>query len=997
MATLFLESDGLHLCSSAGNSNTPHSWTPANGVNTTTSFVWSATAVTLPSSETIDGIVMMCRRLNTTGTVTIAISSDGGSTILQQNTYPVSALPATSASSQVVFLLSTPITGNNGSNWKVAVMASSANNAVFDRINSTTANWYFTFRRTTIQSLAATDSVLLSPGITPTTGSQNSVTLTWTDTTSTTYGGFTVCQNSSFVVPSNPNTNYTIKVNNNIVVRGGLFRIGNSEADPIPLTSSVRIEFVNSANVDFGFQCWGGSVRFHGIQKTSWALLNANAAAGSTTLTLDRSPVNWRNADEIVIGPTRRLSTEFEVGSLNGNVSGSSITVTGLGGAGGGLATPKEGNASTGRQAEVINLTRNIKLYGTSSTLGSYFVVPTNSPAEIILQYVEFYFLGSSTSDRRGVEIRSNGSTIEVKGCSFHRCNVGGACGLLVYSNNVPSSANIDDCCSYMTNYHSFYIENISPTGSINISKLVSINGSTNTNYQAIRWICTLPLNQIRVSGNGGFGLTIEGFQGISSSTGVNVHSNAKDGIQVTVDITNNSSIPWNTEYDFSGYFSWRNAGNGIYLTYSSMRTRPIRVKNLRCIGNTLEGFRSNVPCPLLEIKDSELSGETLYPSAYHIFLPGNMTVPRVDINNINFGTTLPVGSGTYEIADIVVGSGGAYGRVHCRNSIHTTKNVIGFDTASPPQGCSQFYWDGRNGEYHGYIEAQVRRIYYDTFIYNQEFVSSYENNGGKGNRTSSITATAASGTFASGTPSVLVDGSYSNAATLTNGGVVLGKWIKFDFGASDAPIITEAIWRQSGTTALGVWQWQGSNDDTNWTNIGNSFTLGGATIQTQTELSNNTSAYRYYRLNGVSGTMSNASSLQEIEFKLYYTPVGSNGIEVPPTQKIVPQNTNMKATSAPIYAFVNSGETKSFTIKIRKTDGRTEGTKPYSGAQPRIILKENDQLGINSDTVVATMSAAPGVWETFSITTPSVSETGVLEYVVDCDGIEGWINVIGV
>jgi hypothetical protein len=65
-----------------------------------------------------------------------------------------------------------------------------------------------------------------------------------------------------------------------------------------------------------------------------------------------------------------------------------------------------------------------------------------------------------------------------------------------------------------------------------------------------------------------------------------------------------------------------------------------------------------------------------------------------------------------------------------------------------------------------------------------------------------------------------------------------------------------------------GTWKWQGSNDDSSYTDIGSSFTLGGSTTQTQTELNGNVTAYRYYKLLGVSGTCTDTPYLEEIEFK---------------------------------------------------------------------------------------------------------------------------------
>jgi hypothetical protein len=56
-------------------------------------------------------------------------------------------------------------------------------------------------------------------------------------------------------------------------------------------------------------------------------------------------------------------------------------------------------------------------------------------------------------------------------------------------------------------------------------------------------------------------------------------------------------------------------------------------------------------------------------------------------------------------------------------------------------------------------------------------------------------------------------------------------------------------------------------------------------------------------------------------------------------------------------------------------------------------VVLSNPSAGITYDTVLATASGAAGSWETLSGTTAAVTEDCVLEYVVDCDGTQGWIN----
>lgn len=151
---------------------------------------------------------------------------------------------------------------------------------------------------------------------------------------------------------------------------------------------------------------------------------------------------------------------------------------------------------------------------------------------------------------------------------------------------------------------------------------------------------------------------------------------------------------------------------------------------------------------------------------------------------------------------------------------------------------------------------------------------SSYANSGGTGDRTGSITVSVSGSPFdGSSTPNRLVNGStsgdnYTNGVGM-NGTTVTGQTITFDFGSGQSKYITEAKWYMQTATGHGTWKWGGSTDNSSYTDIGSSFTLGGATTQTQTELSGNTNGYRYYRLTGVSGTSSASPFNYEIEFKI--------------------------------------------------------------------------------------------------------------------------------
>lgn len=142
---------------------------------------------------------------------------------------------------------------------------------------------------------------------------------------------------------------------------------------------------------------------------------------------------------------------------------------------------------------------------------------------------------------------------------------------------------------------------------------------------------------------------------------------------------------------------------------------------------------------------------------------------------------------------------------------------------------------------------------------------TSYANTGGTGDRTAIITATSAVVNFGTGNATKLING--TSVFDCWWHGSLTGAYVQFDFGSGK--VINEAKWYQSALDSNGVWQWEGSNDASSWTAIGSSFTLGTSATQTITELSGNTTSYRYYRLNGVSGSASSGAWLYEMEFKI--------------------------------------------------------------------------------------------------------------------------------
>jgi hypothetical protein len=145
----------------------------------------------------------------------------------------------------------------------------------------------------------------------------------------------------------------------------------------------------------------------------------------------------------------------------------------------------------------------------------------------------------------------------------------------------------------------------------------------------------------------------------------------------------------------------------------------------------------------------------------------------------------------------------------------------------------------------------------------------------------------------------------------------------------------------------------------------------------------------RATRLNGVSG-------LAGIKSWFPYgtiTPDTTYYKTASPSQRLTPSSASAKLESGKKQFAIASGQTATVTVWVRKSAA-------YNGNQPRLVLKANPAVGVNSDTIMATMSGGvdvdvgPGNFTQLSGTTPAASQDGVMEVVVDCDGTAGFVNV---
>lgn len=105
------------------------------------------------------------------------------------------------------------------------------------------------------------------------------------------------------------------------------------------------------------------------------------------------------------------------------------------------------------------------------------------------------------------------------------------------------------------------------------------------------------------------------------------------------------------------------------------------------------------------------------------------------------------------------------------------------------------------------------------------------------------------------------------------------------------------------------------------------------------------------------------------------------------PSELLTPSTTvPSKFTSAVKYVAVASGSSITVSVYVKYSGS-------YTGSTPRLVLKANPSMGFNTDQY-GTGSLNSSSFNALTITTPTASMDGVLEFYVDCDGAAGTVNV---
>lgn len=111
------------------------------------------------------------------------------------------------------------------------------------------------------------------------------------------------------------------------------------------------------------------------------------------------------------------------------------------------------------------------------------------------------------------------------------------------------------------------------------------------------------------------------------------------------------------------------------------------------------------------------------------------------------------------------------------------------------------------------------------------------------------------------------------------------------------------------------------------------------------------------------------------------------------PSERLTPQSNSLKLRSGSKFVALNAGESTAIAVYVRKSTLATNGVA-YNGTAPRLILKRNGAVGINSDILMDQLDTTSENFLKLAGVSPVVTDPGVLEFYIDCDGTQGWINI---
>lgn len=423
--TWFLSDPAALLDSEAGN------------VVVATAAAWTSGAAFAPGAITIDGLaVKLNARQGALGTITVRLYDvTGGAPVAGTTiTLNVADLPTCDATQNeggwILFAFpgAPVLLLGAGNQYRVEAQTSIAAQVTLWR-NGAANNFSRQLRTTTAQAPAAGD-ILHVMGEHTGAGAGNSFTVTMNIVAATDFGtgvdgstALTINKRGTLTYGVAAATNYYLKLSGNaIIYNGGTLNTGTVGAE-VPRDSTAVLEFDPVADGGMGLLCRNGSTWvMQGLSRTVAknvvsCLLNVDALVGDNHIHVD-TDTGWLDNDYIGVASTTRTYSQCESGQCNGAAGAAIINIKSFPGGGGTLLNAHSGTPPT--QAEVILLTRNVKVRSASAAIMAF--VSIKPTAIVDIDWVEFYYLGENATGKRGITVETTTGSCDIRYSCLHDC-----------------------------------------------------------------------------------------------------------------------------------------------------------------------------------------------------------------------------------------------------------------------------------------------------------------------------------------------------------------------------------------------------------------------------------------------------------------------------------------------------------------------------------------------------------------------------------------------
>lgn len=632
--------------------NTSYLNSESNTTSLTTAFVSSQNFT--PGAITIDGIAVKVasRSATPSGTISIRLfnaslaSAVAGTTV----TINVSDINATSGG-WYFFKFAAPVLLLVATNYNVQASVS-VNGQVALYRNATAANWSRCLRTTTTAAPAATDTLLINGEYTAA-ATNSSFTVTMNNTAGTVFGKIEISNLGKLAYGTAASTNYRLVVDSATeleVFAGGTLEIGTS-GTPIPSTSTATLEFSITTNVDSGLNVNpAGTFTVYGATKTISTKLAADVSIGATSLTTSTS-TSWLSGDSIAIASTTRTASQAERTTLTANAVGTTVSVSAL-------IAAHSGTLPT--RADIINLTRNVKIFGTSSTLQAYLLF--QSTAIVDVNYAEIYFMGSATGNKRGINVNTTTGSCNISNCAIYDFSVASSIGILTSStaNNFTLSNNV----FHLINNSAIEIGSTTGTN-YTVSGCINIRNLNSNGYSFLDLGGTITNNTSTSSASVGMRFSDLSFTGTIS--GNTAYSNNSFGFNIQ-DATGAGTAKYQS---MSTLTAWNNNNNGIRLN----NIFNIELASLAVFGNATANIQNGSYCAKLLFSSANIE------AGFPVVSPIGYSLAS-DQSDIIFQNCAFAGLTPHSTADVSIPSANIFATVQFRNcTLNSATKVLNTST----------------------------------------------------------------------------------------------------------------------------------------------------------------------------------------------------------------------------------------------------------------------------------------------------------------------------